>query len=59
MYCQIHMYADDIQMYHSFLFENMNSGSNILNSDLKNIAKIPWQNSLKLNLKSSALLFGC
>nr|CAH7728998.1 unnamed protein product [Callosobruchus chinensis] len=57
-HCQIHMYADDTQMYHSFSETDAGEAIKEINSDLKQISDIAKMHSLNINpKKSTALLF--
>lgn len=52
-----HLYADDVQLYHSFLPSDASSAVKEINSDLNTIFKWSMSNSLNLNpLKSKYLL---
>nr|CAI5844696.1 unnamed protein product [Callosobruchus analis] len=57
-HCQIHMYADDTQMYHSLSITNADQAIKDINNDLKQMSHIAKMHSLNINpKKSTALLF--
>lgn len=57
--CQYHFYADDCQLYKSFERNDLANACQQINQDLKNLANISKEHSLKLNAnKSAVMLFG-
>lgn len=52
-----HAYADDIQLYHSFKEENVNSAHNKINENLINIYDTSLKHNLKLNPKKCVVLY--
>ena len=56
--CNMHLYADDTQLYFSFPPSEVDSAINAINEDLKSIARVSKEHSLFLNVKkSTAILF--
>lgn len=49
--CNYHMYADDVQLYHSCSVININQSLSLINEDLNSIHK--WASRNKLNLNPS------
>lgn len=52
-YCKYHLYADDVQLYHSFLPSDCADAVNDINQDLAQISRWSKLNSLVLNPKKS------
>jgi len=58
-YCKLRQYADDSQLYISFLEEQMQLAQTQFNKDLKLIKTFAYNHNLKLNAaKSSVIFFG-
>lgn len=58
-HCNIHMYADDIQLYYSFSKCDIDSAMSHINHDLNNLSDMSKAHNLYLNPgKSKILLFG-
>lgn len=58
-YCNIHMYADDTQLYYSFEESDVITAMQRINSDLASIYRAASDHSLSLNAKKTiVLLFG-
>lgn len=58
-YCQSHQYADDTQVYHSFVYDSLGSAIDNINSDLDMIGRFSDAHGLILNEnKTQVLVFG-
>lgn len=58
-YCKTHIYADDTQLYHSFIASDLGRATEEINFDLQYIYDVSSQHSLKINPnKSAVILFG-
>lgn len=58
-HCQIHFYADDAQLYHSFPASDIDNACSNINSDLKNFVEISKDHCLVINpSKSNVIIFG-
>lgn len=58
-HCQIHLYADDTQLYYSFNTSEVDSACSRINEDLKSFINISKDHCLIINAsKSNVLLFG-
>jgi hypothetical protein len=55
-HCQLHMYADDVQLYYSSYLSDIHLAINKVNSDLLNLSVWCEQNGLKLNPSKSKVL---
>lgn len=54
--CQIHMYADDIQIYTGSKVSNINDGINILNYELNKFSNWCCKNGLRINPNKSVAI---
>ena len=58
-YCNVHLYADDTQLYYSFLPENSLMAQQRINEDISRLVDMSNKHNLKINgRKSSFMLFG-
>lgn len=55
-HCQFHLYADDLQLYHSFLPRDCGVAVNNINCDLSRVYQWSHSNSLVLNPKKSKFI---
>jgi len=55
-FCSFHMYADDLQLYHSSRVEDIQQCYDRVNEDLKRIYEWSIQNGLKINPKKSQVI---
>lgn len=55
-HCNYHMYADDLQIYHTFNTSNIKLAIQLINNDLQNIYDWCNNNGLKINASKSQVL---
>lgn len=55
--CSIHMYADDMQLYYSFLANDYKQAESVINDELSVISRLSADHSLMLNSKKTAIMF--
>lgn len=48
-HCQVHLYADDIEMYLSFSFKDLETSIDIVNKDLENTVNYSHNHGLRIN----------
>lgn len=57
MYCNVHLYADDVQLTASFDPSDTNIALRHLNDDLRRILNWSWDHAMVLNANKSGVLF--
>jgi hypothetical protein len=55
-YSRFHIYADDLQIYHSSIFSDLQRCHNEINMDLQQINELAKANGLKLNPEKSQVI---
>jgi len=58
-HCDLHMYADDVQIYHKFKSSEMNTANRNLNNDIRQIIRFSDLHNMHVNSNKSQLIIFC